>query len=262
MTSHSVDPGPETGSGKGDDLAGARVLVVHHDPTFTEPLAMALRFSGFRVRQAGSVGEGLAATGPDWPPDLVVLNVTPDLGPLNIVRRLRADHPRLPVVFLIAWGEVSGKVARLTRETDSYITRPFGLLEVTARVRSVLTRARGGVTTSPEMGVSRYADLELDEATHDVRRSGRLIPLSETEFTLLHYLTLHAERVVTVPHILEHVWGYAFPEDTELVTSYIALLRRKIDRTGPALIHAARCGGYSLHLRPSTRTESLAEEQR
>ena len=177
-------------------------------------------------------------------PDLVVLDVMlPDLDGFEVCRRLRADGIRVPVVFLTARDATEDKVRGLTLGGDDYVTKPFSLEELVARVRSVLRRAGHGDGRSSRL---EFADLELDEDTHEVRRSGGLVELSPTEFKLLRYLMLNPNRVLSKAQILDHVWEYDFGGDANVVETYISYLRKKLDRVGPPLIHTVRGVGYRL----------------
>ncbi|SHG61174.1 response regulator transcription factor [Streptoalloteichus hindustanus] len=228
-----------------------RLLVVDDEPTILELLAASLRFVGFEVRTAESGTEALAVAA-QFQPDLLVLDVMlPDLDGFTVTRRLRSGGTRVPVVFLTARDATEDKITGLTIGGDDYVTKPFSLEEVVARIRAVLRRARpelAGPEEGGDDGVLRFADLELDEDTHDVRRAGRLVRLSPTEYKLLHYLLLNADKVLSKAQILDHVWRYDFAGDARIVESYISLLRRKIDTVDPPLIHTLRGFGYSLRL--------------
>ena len=166
----------------------------------------------------------------------------PDLEGFEVTRRMRSDGLRIPVVFLTARDATEDKVAGLTIGGDDYVTKPFSLEELVARVRAVLRRVGGDEATS----VLRFADLELDEDSHEVRRGSEEITLTATEFKLLRYLMLNARRVLSKNQILDHVWAYDFDGDANVVETYISYLRKKIDRVEPRLIHTVRGVGYSL----------------
>ena len=225
----------------------ARLLVVDDEPTILELLAGTLRFAGFDVLTAVSGAEALRAAAAAKP-DLILLDVMmPDCDGFDVIRRIRAGGPRIPVIFLTARDSVHERVAGLTLGGDDYITKPFSLAEVLARIRAVLRRSRG----EPEAG-SRLAvaDLELDEASHQVWRGGTEVALSPNEFKLLRYLMINAGRVLSRAQILDHVWDYSFDGDGNIVESYICYLRRKLDRGEPRLIHTIRGIGYVLRVPP------------
>jgi two-component system, OmpR family, response regulator len=234
-----------TSSDQRPDEPEARILVVDDEPYIADLLATSLRFVGFDVRTAGTGREALA-TAESYQPELLVLDVMlPDLNGFDVLRRLRSSGRRVPVVFLTARDATEDKVSGLTIGGDDYVTKPFSLEEVIARIRAVLRRSRQ-VRDSDGAGVLRYADLELDEDTHEVRRDGSVIGLSPTEFALLRYLMANAGRVLSKAQILDHVWSYDFGGDAGIVESYISYLRRKIDRDASPLIHTVRGVGYTL----------------
>ncbi|WP_091078660.1 response regulator transcription factor [Micromonospora nigra] len=221
----------------------ARLLVVEDDPNILELLSASLRFAGFDVATATSGSAALHAA-KDHRPDLVVLDVMlPDLDGFEVIRMLREGGTRTPVVFLTARDATDDKIRGLTLGGDDYVTKPFSLEELTARIRAVLRR-----TSTGEQAPARltFADLELDEETHEVYRAGQRVQLSPTEFKLLRYLMLNANRVLSKAQILDHVWNYDFRGDDNIVESYISYLRRKVDTTQPRLIHTLRGVGYVL----------------
>jgi two-component system OmpR family response regulator len=220
-----------------------RLLVVDDEPTIVSLLSASLRFVGFDVRTAATGQEALKIA-EQYEPELVVLDVMlPDYDGFEVVRRLRAGGRHVPVVFLTARDGVQDKITGLTVGGDDYVTKPFSLEEVIARIKAVLRR-----TVLEKAPSLRFADLEMDEDTHDVTRGGKLIKLSPTEYKLLHYLLVNAERVVSKAQILDHVWRYDFGGDARIVESYISMLRRKIDVMDPPLIHTLRGFGYSLRM--------------
>ncbi len=222
-----------------------RLLVVDDEPTIVSLLSASLRFVGFDVRTAASGAEALKVAA-DFKPELLVLDVMlPDVDGFEVVRRLRADGRHIPVLFLTARDGVQDKITGLTVGGDDYVTKPFSLEEVVARIKAVLRRTYAAPADKP---VLRFADLEMDEETHDVTRDGKLIKLSPTEYKLLHYLLVNSERVVSKAQILDHVWRYDFGGDARIVESYISMLRRKVDIVEPQLIHTLRGFGYSLRL--------------
>jgi two-component system OmpR family response regulator len=234
----------------------ARLVVVDDEPHIRELLATSLRFAGFEVHAAGDGREALRLAR-QVGPDLLVLDVMlPDMDGFTVTRRLRENGQHVPVLFLTARDETADKVAGLTVGGDDYVTKPFSLEEVVARIRAVLRRTQARDAADP--AVLRYADLELDEDSHDVRRAGRTVELSPTEFKLLRYLMLNAGRVLSKAQILDHVWEYDWGGDANIVESYISYLRRKIDApAGPddrpvPLIHTKRGVGYVLRLPPGS----------
>jgi two-component system OmpR family response regulator len=226
----------------------ARLLVVDDEPSIRELLTASLRFAGFEVIPAADGAEALKLA-EQYRPDLVVLDIMlPDLDGFTVTRKLRERGRDMPVVFLTARDETSDKVTGLTVGGDDYVTKPFSLEEVVARIRAVLRRT--GVGGAPDSGRLVFHDLELDEDSHEVRRGGRLIDLSPTEFKLLRYLMLNPNRVLSKSQILDHVWAYDFNGEAGIVESYISYLRRKVDSTEPSLIHTRRGVGYVLRLPP------------
>jgi two-component system, OmpR family, response regulator len=222
-----------------------RVLVVDDESSITELVATVLRYEGFQVKTAANGRKALAAV-TSFRPHLMVLDVMlPDLDGFEIQKRLAADGTRTPILFLSARDAAEDKVHGLTMGADDYVTKPFSLEELVARVRTVLRRAGGEQTSS---GRLVFADLELDEDTHEVWRGGRAIELSPTEFNLLRYLMLNPRRVLSKAQILDHVWRYDFGGATGVVETYISYLRRKVDAELPHLIHTVRGVGYSLRL--------------
>jgi len=221
------------------------VLVVDDEPYIADLLSTGLRFVGFDVRTAGSGLEALTAVR-EWKPDLLVLDVMmPDVDGFEVTRRMRADGRETPVLFLTARDSVEDKVAGLTIGGDDYVTKPFSLEEVVARVR-VLLRRRGSALPEDDP-LLRYEDLVLDEDAHEVHRAGVAIDLTPTEFSLMRYLMLNAGRVVSKSQILDHVWHYDFGGDGAVVESYISYLRRKVDAPFEVpLIRTVRGVGYSL----------------
>ncbi|MER5392754.1 response regulator transcription factor [Saccharopolyspora sp. NPDC002686] len=228
----------------------ARVLVVDDEPNILELLTAALRLSGFEVRGEGTGADGLAAAA-EFRPDIVVLDVMlPDRDGFSVATELRANGNTVPVLFLTARDAVEDRIAGLTAGGDDYVTKPFSLDEVVLRLRAILRRVRPAQADDSTL---RYHDVELDEESYEVRRGGRLIALSPTEFKLLRYLLINAEKVVSKVQILDRVWNYEFGGDSRIVESYISYLRRKVDAESPALIHTIRGVGYVLRLPPERR---------
>jgi two-component system OmpR family response regulator len=227
--------------------AAARVLVVDDEPNICALLAATLRLTGFDVRVAGGGHEALVAA-EEFEPDLVILDVMmPDLNGLEVAQRLRQSGRSVAVLFLTALDAVEDRISGLAAGGDDYVAKPFHLEEVILRVRAILRRSRSEPAPA-DTGLLRYADLELDEHAHEVRRQGKLVELSPTEFNLLRYLLDNAGRVVSKAQILQRVWNYDFGGDGRIVESYVYYLRRKIDRAGPPLIHTVRGVGYALRL--------------
>jgi two-component system OmpR family response regulator len=229
----------------------ARLLVVDDEPNIVELLSTSLRFAGFEVATATTGADAVKAV-ERVHPDLVVLDVMlPDVDGFVVLRRLQAANRPLPVLFLTARDANDDKVTGLTLGGDDYVTKPFSLEEVVARIRAVLRRT--GAAAGADPARARVADLELDEDSHEVFRAGREVTLSPTEFNLLRYLMLNAGRVLSKAQILDHVWSYDFDGDANIVESYVSYLRRKLDADGATpLIHTVRGVGYVLRApRPS-----------
>ncbi len=224
-------------------MAG-RVLVVDDEENITFLLESAMQHFGFDVRVATTGFEALKQV-ERFVPDVVLLDVMlPDLDGFEIVRRLRRDGQKVPVLFLTARDAVDDKVRGLTLGGDDYVTKPFSLEEVVARVQVILRRQGVGSGASKLV----LADLEMDDDAHIVRRGEHVIPLSPTEYKLLRYLLVNAGRVLTRAQILDHVWQYDFGGQATVVETYISYLRKKIDTLGPPLIQTVRGVGYSARL--------------
>ena len=217
------------------------LLVVDDEPFLCDAVAASLRFLGYDVTAAGTGTEALRLAR-EQRYDLIVLDVMlPGVSGFDIVTRLRRDGLQVPVIFLTARDAEPDKVAGLTLGGDDYITKPFGLAELAARVSTVLRRTRRDQEGGPLL---RFADIELDQDSYEVRRGGQLIGLSPTEFRLLRYLMLNPGRVLTRPQLLSHVWNYDFGTAGTVVSTYIAYLRRKLGE--PEVIHTQRAVGYTL----------------
>jgi two-component system, OmpR family, response regulator len=224
--------------------AEARLLVVEDEPALRVLLVGSLRKSGFEVVAAGTGLAAVQAVG-QHRPDLVVLDVMlPDIDGFEVVRRLRGGGQRVPVVFLTAREATGDKVRGLTVGGDDYLTKPFSLVEVVARVRTVLKRSRPGGAGAPTRLV--IGDVEMDLDGHLVRRAGHPVLLSATEFRLLRYFMTNANQVLSRAQILEQVWGYEFRGNPGIVEQYVSVLRRRLDAHGPRLIHTVRSLGYVL----------------
>ncbi|WP_030434805.1 response regulator transcription factor [Actinoplanes subtropicus] len=228
-------------------LLGARVLVVDDEPNIGALLTAALRLAGLQTRIATS-GEEALTIAEEFRPDLIVLDVLlPDLNGFEVAQRLRGAGSPVRVLFLSARDAVEDRISGLSAGGDDYVSKPFSLEEVILRIRALLRR---GDLEQPDDagGVLRYADLEMDEHAHEVRRAGRRVELSPTEFNLLRYLLSNAGRAVSKAQILSDVWNYDFGGDGQIVESYVYYLRKKIDQTEPQLIHTVRGFGYALRL--------------
>ena len=228
------------------DTVRTRILVVDDEPNITDLVGTALRYEGFDVEVAAT-GRAALAKGQTFRPELIVLDVMlPDLDGFDVVRRLRNERLPVSVVFLTARDGTEDKVNGLTLGGDDYVTKPFSIEELVARIRAVLRRTRGTeVGGSPRL---TFADLEMDEDTREVWRGETRVELTATEFKLLRYLLLNARRVLSKSQILDHVWEYDFGGDANVVETYISYLRKKIDRVEPRLIHTVRGVGYTLRL--------------
>jgi two-component system OmpR family response regulator len=229
------------------DGSPVRVLVVDDETTLTELLSMALRLEGWEIRSAGD-GWTAVLTAREFRPDAVVLDVMlPDMDGLEVLRRLRAELLEVPVLFLTAKDAVSDRIAGLTAGGDDYVTKPFSLEEVVARLRGLLRRSRLSVPRDPLLVVG---DLTMDEDSHEVRRGDQLIQLTATEFELLRYLMRNPRRVLSKAQILDRVWDYDFGGQANVVELYISYLRKKIDAGRLPMIHTVRGAGYILKPAP------------
>jgi|SoiMethySBSTD1v2_1073268.scaffolds.fasta_scaffold121447_1 two-component system OmpR family response regulator len=235
-------------------MGGNAVLVVDDDEFIRDLVSSALRIAGFATATASGGMEALGLVERDRP-DLIVLDVgLPGIDGFEVCRRLRHVGDPTPVIFLTARDAAEDRVSGFMRGGDDYVTKPFSLEELVARVRAVLRRTQGAIVApegvAPSAGRHRYADLELDEDTMRVARAGRPIQLSPTEFKVLRYLMLNRERVVSKGQILDHVWDYDFAGKSGVVENYISYLRKKVDSEDPALIHTVRGFGYVLRRDP------------
>ncbi|GAC56913.1 two-component response regulator PhoP [Gordonia hirsuta DSM 44140 = NBRC 16056] len=221
----------------------ARVLVVDDEENIRELLSVSLKFQGYDVRTAAD-GPQAIDVARTFRPDAVILDVMmPGMDGFGLLKRLRADGSQAPALFLSARDSVEDKVNGLTIGGDDYVTKPFSLEEVVARL-AVLLRRSGFGDGQPEPTRIRFADLELDDETHEVFKAGEPVSLSPTEFTLLRYFMVNAGTVLSKPRILDHVWNYDFGGEVNVVESYVSYLRRKIDTGDRRLIHTLRGVGY------------------
>ncbi len=223
----------------------ARLLVVDDEPNILELLSVSLRFAGFDVTTAAD-GEQALARAREVHPDLLVLDVMlPRLDGFEVARRLRSSGRHVPVLFLTARDATEDKITGLTLGGDDYVTKPFSLQEVVARIHAVLRRTAAAPAAVAAARLS-FEDIELDDDTHEVRKGGELVDLSPTEFKLLRHLLQNPGRVLSKRQILEHVWNYDFGGDGNVVESYVSYLRRKLDTSPPRLLHTVRGVGYVL----------------
>jgi two-component system OmpR family response regulator len=227
------------------DGSPVRVLVVDDEASLTDLLQMALRYEGWEIRTAA---EGVKAVtiAREFKPDAVVLDIMlPDIDGLQVLQRLRADGSDVPVLFLTAKDALDDRIAGLTAGGDDYVTKPFSLEEVVARLRALIRRS-SLTTETNDSPVITVGDLELNEDSHEVRRAGRPIELTATEFELLRYLMRNPRRVVSKTQILDRVWSYDFGGRSSVVEIYISYLRKKIDVDASPMIHTVRGAGYML----------------
>ena len=230
------------------DGSPVRVLVVDDELNLTELLSMALRYEGWDVRTA-STGMAAVRAAREFGPDAVALDMMlPDFDGLEVLRRMRAHHPNIPVLFLTAKDAVEDRVAGLTAGGDDYVTKPFSLEEVVARLRALMRRT--AVMAEESSSLLTVGDLSLDEDSHEVTRAGQPIQLTATEFELLRYLMRNPKRVLSKAQILDRVWNYDFGGQANVVELYISYLRKKIDAGREPMIHTMRGVGYVLKPTP------------
>ena len=226
------------------DGSPVRVLVVDDESNLTELLSMALRYEGWEVRTAGT-GTAAVREAKDFQPDAVVLDMMlPDFDGLEVLRRMRDRDDAVPVLFLTAKDAVEDRVAGLTAGGDDYVTKPFSLEEVVARVRALMRRT--AVSADESSSLLAVGDLTLDEDSHEVTRGGQEITLTATEFELLRYLMRNPRRVLSKAQILDRVWNYDFGGQANVVELYISYLRKKVDAGREPMIHTMRGAGYVL----------------
>lgn len=228
-----------------DEQQRHRVLVVDDEPNIVDVITMALRYQGFDVASASNGAEALAQVR-QFRPHLMVLDVMlPDMEGFEVARRLGAERARVPIVFLTARDATDDRVRGLTVGGDDYVTKPFSLEELVARIRTILRRTGMADADSSRL---TFEDVELDEDTREVTRAGEFIDLTATEYRLLRYLMLNPRRVLTRAQLLEHVWSYDFGGDARVLETYVSYLRKKLDAHGPPLIQTVRGVGYALRL--------------
>ena len=224
------------------ESAGGKILVVDDEPSIVDAVATALRYEGFDVREEQSGRAALAAVA-EFEPDLVVLDwMLPDLEGIEVGRRLRERGFGTAVLFLTAKDAVENKVEALRAGGDDYVTKPFSLAEVVARVQAILRRTGSDLPGD----VIRFADVSLDESRHEVYRGETLVELTATEFSLLRYFLLNPRRVLSKAQILQNVWHYDFAGNSNVVETYVSYLRKKLDALGPPVIRTVRQAGYML----------------
>jgi two-component system OmpR family response regulator len=220
-----------------------RILVVDDEPNIVEVVSMALRFQGFDVESAGTGRAAISAV-TNFKPHLILLDVMlPDMEGFDVARRLGAQRASIPIIFLTARDSTEDKVRGLSGGGDDYMTKPFSLEELVARIRTILRRTGAA---APESAQLTFADVELDDDSREVARGGTPIELTATEYRLLRYLMLNPRRVMTRAELLDHVWEYDFGGDGRVLETYISYLRKKLDAHGPPLIRTVRGVGYGL----------------
>ena len=226
------------------DGSPLRVLVVDDEVNIAELISMALRYEGWQVQMAYT-GTSAVNAARELGPDAVVLDMMlPDIDGLEVLRRMRTSSPDVPVVFLTARDAVEDRVAGLTAGGDDYVTKPFSLEELVARLRGLMRRS--GAQRAATSSVLVVGDLELDDDSHEVSRAGEQISLTATEFELLRFLMRNPKRVLSKAQILDRVWNYDFGGQANVVELYISYLRKKMDAGRPPMIHTLRGAGYVL----------------
>ncbi len=229
-----------------ETASSPRVLVIDDEISITELVSLALSYQGYKVEKALGAREGLEKV-KSFAPDIILLDVMmPELDGFEVARRLRMERVETPIIFLTAKDTTDDKVAGLRLGGDDYVTKPFSLEELSARVDAIVRRSKRATENSTKLV---FADLVLDLESHEAFRRGETIELTSTEFNLLQYLMENARRVVSKSQILDHVWHYDFGGDANIVETYVSYLRRKIDLPGePSLIRTVRGAGYSLRM--------------
>jgi len=226
------------------DGSPIRVLAVDDEPSLTELLAIALRYEGWVVTTASTGAQAVRAAS-QTQPDAIILDIMlPDFDGLEVMRRIRTTQPNVPVIFLTARDALADRIAGLTAGGDDYVTKPFSLEELIARVRALLRRS--GMTSSVRESILSVGDLNLNEDSHEVNRAGQPVSLTATEFELLRFLMRNPNRVVSKTQILDRVWHYDFGGQVNVVELYVSYLRKKIDAGRRPMIHTLRGAGYLL----------------
>ncbi|WP_168916456.1 response regulator transcription factor [Microcella flavibacter] len=225
------------------DGSPIRALVVDDEPSLADLVSMALRYEGWEVRTA-LTGQDALQHGREFAPDVVVLDIMlPDIDGLEVLRRMRTDGRDVPVLFLTAKDSVDDRVVGLTAGGDDYVTKPFSLEELVARLRGLIRRSAMVISERPDPEL-HVGDLVLNEESYEVRRGEKEVELTATEFELLRYLMRNPRRVLSKAQILDRVWSYDFGGRSSIVEIYISYLRKKIDTLGPPMIHTVRGVGY------------------
>lgn len=246
MTSHNHSSAPTAGPKlRRADGSPVRVVVVDDEPTLSDLLSMALRYEGWDVKTAAE-GRTAIQIIREFQPDVVVLDVMlPDIDGLQVLKRLRDDGQDTPILFLTAKDALDDRIAGLTAGGDDYVTKPFSLEELVARLRGLIRRSSVVIADSADPQL-RVGELVLDEESYEVRRAGRLIELTATEFELLRFLMRNPRRVMSKAQILDRVWSYDFGGRSSIVEIYISYLRKKIDAGDTPMIHTVRGVGYMI----------------
>lgn len=218
--------------------------MVDDEPAIVDAVATALRYEGFEVDEASNGYDALSSVR-TFAPDLIVLDVMlPDMNGLEMTRDLRERGIAIPILFLTARDAMEDKVLGLGVGGDDYVTKPFALVEIVARINAILRRV---ANLELDVDIFRFADLEMNDSAHELRRSGKPIELTATEYSILHYFMLNPRRILSKSQILNHVWHYDFGGDSNIVETHISSLRKKLDAHGPPLIHTKRLVGYILN---------------
>jgi two-component system OmpR family response regulator len=230
------------GTLNGQQQPAGKILVVDDEPSIVDAVSTALRYEGFDVEEAVNGLDAIAATA-RFEPDLVVLDwMLPDIEGIEVGRRLRQQGFKTAILFLTAKDDVEHKVEALRAGGDDYVTKPFSLAEIVARVQAILRRTAGELPGD----VLRFGELVLDERRHEVFRGGQQVALTATEFDLLRFFMLNPRRVLSKAQILQNVWRYDFGGNSNVVETYVSYLRKKLDAGGPSLIRTVRQVGYML----------------
>lgn len=220
-----------------------RVLVVDDEESIREILTMALKMHGYQIQTAATGYDALRLV-QSFAPDIIVLDIMlPDIDGFEVAKRLGSRDSRVPIMYLTARDETQDKIRDLSLGGDDYMTKPFSLEEMVARLQAILRRS--GQQT-PASAIMTFDDIEMDEDAHEVRRDGQLVPLTQTEYRLLRYFLLNPRIALTKNQLLEHVWQYDFNGDARVLETYVSYLRKKLDKHGPPVIQTVRGIGYAL----------------